>query len=183
MRWMSASRPPSAWRSVHLRVAVGAEHAEAVGGIGSEQVAQERDRRRRRPVEVVEDEDDRSFRGGAVDQVGDGLEETGLLGDGLTPDGLGCIDGRDEATELTTVDLEVGLQRRVVQRGEPGAQGLGKRLVGDGQILLAPAEHHQGTLVVGPSGERRHQARLADAGFPGHEDRAPVAGGGLLERL
>ena len=66
--------------------------------------------------------------------------------------------------------------------GHPRSQRLGEGLVRHGQVLLAATEEHQRTLLVGPAGERRHQAGLAHARLAADEHRPSLARARRLER-
>ena len=101
---------------------------------------------------------------------------------GLGPDRVGRVDGRDQAPDLAAVRGHVGRHHLGVERRHPCSQGLGEGLVRHRQVLLAATEEHQRALVVGPAGERRHQAGLAHARFTGDEHRATLARARRLER-
>ena len=119
---------------------------------------------------------------GALQQIGHRVEEPGLLQRGLGPDGLGRVDGRDQAPDLATVFRHMGRHHLGVEAGQPRPQGLGEGLVGHRQVFLAATEEHQRTLVMGAAGQRRHQAGLAHPRFTGDEHRATLTRARRLER-
>ena len=62
-------------------------------------------------------------------------------------------------------------------------QRLDEGLVGDAQLLVAPAGEDDGAPAVGSARHLGGQARLAHAGLAGQEGHAPVAGGDFLPQL
>ena len=155
-------------RSVDVGIAIG-KYAKyvRVGQAGSE-MAGEGNGSRCRPVHVVEDDQNRSLRGNGP-EYGNGSIV------GTKPSELRTIDANLGISELGKQPTQTGRTILVGKSGECLAQDLHERLVRNHARLIVAAEQHQGTFGVGPSGDLRGEAGLADTRLAADQGQATRA--------
>jgi hypothetical protein len=82
----------------------------------------------------------------------------------------------DEADQLDRGVTEAIGQPVVGEVAHVPAEGLDERLIGDGQVLVAPAGHDEGAVSVDPAGDLGGQSGLADPRLAEQpEDRRPLS--------
>ena len=175
---------------LELGVAVGAEEHRAPRLGRAHEVAQELHGRAVGPVQIVEDEQQRSAGGELGEQRGERVEQALALHPGLVEAGRGHGGRADRHAELRQQGGEVGRtraepRRRAGQRrpAGPAAEHLQHGLVGAGAGLVeAAVEHHRAVRVRGPR-ELRGEARLADPGLAREQHEPAVVAQGRLPRL
>jgi hypothetical protein len=139
------------------------------------------ERRPVRPMKVLDHQQQRSLSRGLGDDDGDRLEQPVARALRVAvPAGVG-MSGR-----------EVGQEPRELGRNPPGRRGrggetltqcFGERPVGRHTVCEAAAGEGHGAFTLSLDGERRDEARLADAGLAGNGHHRRVAGAGLAPGL
>jgi len=147
------------------------------------EVADERERRARGPVQVVEDEQDGGVGGAAVQQLDRGAEEQVALGLGVGR--LGQRDVvergrklRDEPGELAAVHGHVVAEQALGHDVDQVRERLTPGLVGHAGLVVAAAVEHGRAAVAGLVRELHRQSGLADARLPAHEHQPSLAPAG-----
>ncbi len=159
-----------------IGVAVRADDEHPHRSLRPHDVVQEQQGRPSRPMHVVEHEKDGALVARRREPVHDRVEHPIALG--LRIGSCGRRDvGRQhrkvghEARELAPAAAEEHRQAVGIHAVDDEAQRLDEGLVGDAQLLLAPAEKHHRTVPVHLTGELRRHACLPDAGLAGkHHD-------------
>ena len=161
-----------------LVVPVGRHHHEPGGVQHPEEVAQEQQRGRVGPVQVVDDQHGGLGRDPPQDRP-HRLQRNQAF---VTADPVGRVDpapGRDDGDD-TRQDGPVGShhggQSLVVQLGEVASEGLGEGFEGDDLLGAGPPVQEVGR--PGPAHGLERQAGLAGAGVTAHQDDLPASGPG-----
>ncbi len=186
---------------VDVAAEVGAEIGELVGtrggavavsphdhewrpGGGAHHVPQQQQRRPVRPVEVVEHDQGRLSGRDPGDEHRHRLEEPVAIGlrvlrrpqrdAGQTRQQL-----RERARELGFQSVDALAEGGDREGGDGRTQRLDEGLMGDHDLLVAPAVQRETRVGVDAPDQLRHQAGLADPRLAADEHDAPVAGGGV----
>jgi hypothetical protein len=142
------------------------------------EVAQEQQRGRVGPVQVVQHQHHRALLAEPAEEGADGVEEGLAACDG----GLG-VTARDRVRAGRQQRVEaVDRVREGRHRGDAGAQRLHERLVGAHRLLVRAPEEDDGPVVVRGSGELGDEPRLAYARLSADRDEPRAAGAGVVER-
>ena len=160
-------------------------------------MSQEEQRRPSRPLQIVDEHEQRSLPAHRDQPFDDRVEQPVALGLRIGARrrrkvGHERRDLGQEARELAAVAPEEVRQRAGLDVVDREPQRLDERLVGNPELLLAAAEQHDRTLVMDLSRELRRETGLADAGLTGEEDETGMGivpgdhlprRGQLLERV
>ncbi len=130
------------------------------------------------PVQVVEQEDDRTLAARLLQQSHHGgIEEVAL---GVWISGLerreiaeALTDGGHHASQLPAMAGHMGSEQLFVGVGHQMREGLVERTIRCSHLLVAATEQHRHPTVVCVSGELGHQGGLSLARFPRQEDQLP----------
>ena len=161
-----------------LRAAIGADDEEPDGVVARHQETEELEARLVGPLEVVEHEDQDLGLRHLAQQTDGGAQEEVALGVriGALPDrelAQSLAEGGHHPGQLGTVGVDVRGEDLVGRGGDVVVQGLGKRTVGRGEVLVAAPEQDAGTRLVGEARRVGGQGRLADSGIARRRRRPP----------
>ncbi len=140
-----------------------------------------------RPLDVVEDEQDRSVGRRAAHEVGDGFEEQAsarlrVLGFGERQPAHSRGQVRRQAPDLTAMPRDVVGQHRHRRAADVLTDRLSERFVRSGDELVTRPEEHCPVVAVRDAGDRRRDARLARAGLASEEHGLDRAAGSAVAR-
>jgi hypothetical protein len=171
---------------VHLGVPVAAHHQQPGTLQLPTQEPQQGQRRRIRPVQVVQHQQQRPAGGGRPQEAGQAVEqpEAGRLRLGRRRGRQvrqALADGRHDLGDVGRTGTHVLAQRRRVACLDIGAHDLDPGPEGGRALSLpAAAPQHQDAAGAGLGGQLLGQPGLADAGLAGQQDHpAPAGQGGL----
>ena len=140
---------------------------------GPEKVTKQREARGIRPLQVVQDNEDRSVRTGQLEGGGDGLDQEELLGVRFGLHRLSSREktgvGRQKPAERPGVDRRKPLERGRLGVAHQVREGTHPRQIGRVRPFCALAEEHRDALAVCALRCVRGQAGLAHPGFAGDE--------------
>ena len=172
---------------VELGRAEGRDDRQPQPQVGGDEVAQEQQRRRVGPLDVVQEQDDGTLGLLGVEQPDGRAEEQialrvaiGLAGRGRV--GQPAAQRADEAAKLAAVLVDVALEDRVGGVLDQVRQRLHERLVGHPQVFVAAALQDRGAAGVGGDGQLASQTRLADARLAAEQDHLPAAVAGVCQQ-
>ena len=174
----------------HLDLPPGPDHQQPAAGETSGQLAQQLQRRRVGPVEVLEHQDDRMDGGGVEEEGRDALHQLVARVFSGGPGRLGQVgktlaDLRDQAGDVggTLTELHLEVLGRFLGDVSPDRLGEGEQEA-DGLGFVAAAGEHLGAPQTGVDPRLVDQTTLADAGFARDEgDPAPALQGCFDGRL
>ena len=160
-------------------VAVANDDQQCDARCGTNEVAEEEDRRLVRPVQVIDDENRRPSCGDTGEQRRDRLEEPITLGFGVAGDGArrrtkSSRELGEDARQIVFQTVQALVQRRCRVHRDAGAQRLDERLVRDDRLFVAAPIEDDATLVVHLVGQRAREAGFADARLAAHEHELQV---------
>ncbi|SCG09961.1 hypothetical protein GA0115255_126473 [Streptomyces sp. Ncost-T6T-2b] len=163
--------------------AVGADDHEAAGAQGAEEIGEQMPGGGVRPVQILQDEDDRAVGGDLLQQASGEFEEAGgaVLVGGV-PVGLAQLG--QEAGQLALLAGAGGghlLGQSTPQGAQGGREGGERQPVGPD--LDAGSDGDHGVAPLGRRDELLDQAGLADARLAADQQRLRIAGSGPCERL
>ena len=145
----------------------GGHHQRRGVQAGVDHVLEQRDGRQLRPVQVVEDDDQRPVAGDRPEQPGDGLEQVAAA----VADRLGRVREVACGVPGQQAELPGDVQRAGLARQEQVVQHLDERLVGHAGVLRRRAHQHGDALLRAarrrprrPAGSCPHRARRRPAG-------------------
>ena len=155
---------------VDLVAPVGAEHAQTVVGPGAEQVAHQRDRRRRRPVQIVEHQHHRSVLAGALQQAVTAANSRTCSVVGSASTGSAALDG--EGARRPSSPPCSATRAATTSGSRPQPERAPRRKVGTPpQVPRRNDRTAPGLPMRGRRGRRGHEAGLSHPGFAGHQHR------------
>ena len=160
----------------------GTHEQEAIPLQPAQQVVQQLQRRGVRPVQVVDDQQQRGRGRDALAEAGERVDQAHPLDRGVAERLRAAGDPREEPPELRQPERR---RRRpaCAQPPEVGPERLDHRVVGERLLGLVPAPAgHQPPGGTGLLGEGGQQGALADAGLAGHQHRLPCPRGRALQR-
>ena len=173
---------------VGLVVAEGRHDQHPRRGTRPDEMAHEPERRRVRPVDVLEDDEERPLRADADEQVGDRRVQPVALGVRIGRRRRGRVadtgrEPREEARQLAATLGEVRAQRVRIGVAHEVLECRRERPVGRADGGVAVAVEHRCALGGDLAGELAHEPALAGAGLAGEKRRAaPFPGGTGQER-
>ena len=177
-----SQRRGQGWRQIELEITVGADDDDGHAGHPGDQVAKKVQRRLVRPVEVLEDQQQRPFGAEALDEAAEAVEE--IVPFSLrrhlergrevriqaAQAGIELRDLRRFRTEGVTQALPLEGARRGFDDLDPGAEG------SRSFALVAVPRQDEETELGGLLGCTGGQPRLADAGFAAQGEEGAAAG-------
>ncbi|ESU47380.1 hypothetical protein P376_4642 [Streptomyces sp. HCCB10043] len=163
--------------------AVGADDHEAAGTQGAEEIGEQMPGGGVRPVQILQDEDDRAVGGDLLQQASGEFEEAGgaVLVGGVP---VGRAQLGQEAGQLALLAGAGGghlLGQSTPQGAQGGREGGERQPVGPD--LDAGSDGDHGVAPLGRRDELLDQAGLADARLAADQQRLRIAGSGPRERL